>query len=97
MPFNLRSNVVYKSSCGSCNATYYGETCGHLNIRVGEHSSVLPFTGKKSKGKTTAAIKDRMLLCDHVVSLEYLKILAGSNWEFNLKIKESLLILRGKT
>ena len=37
-PFNLQSNVVvYKFSCGRYNATYYGETCRHLNIRVGEH------------------------------------------------------------
>ena len=96
MPFNLRSNVVYKFSCGRCNATYYGETCRHLNIRVGEHSGVSPLTGKKSKTKKTTAIKDHMLFCDHVVSLEDFKILASSNSEFHLKIKESLLISRDK-
>ena len=32
-----------------------------------------------------------MLFCDHVVSLEDFKILASSNSEFHLKIKESLL------
>ena len=96
VPFNLRRNVVYKFSCGRCNATYYGETCRHLNIRVGEHSGVSPLTGKKSKAKTTIAIKDHMLFCDHVVSLEDFKILASRNSEFHLKIKKSLLISRDK-
>ena len=85
VPFTLRSNVVYKFSCGRCNATYYGETCRHVNIRVGEHSGVSPLTGKKSKAKKTTAIKDHMLFCDHVVSLEDFKILASSNSEFHLK------------
>ena len=43
--FTLRSNLVYKF-CGRCNAIYYGGTCLHLNVRVGEHSGVLPLTGK---------------------------------------------------
>ena len=86
--FNLGSNVVYKFSCGRCNATYYGETCRHLNIRVGEHSGVSPLTGKKSKTKTTTAIEDHMLFCDHVVSLEDFKILASSNSEFPLRSKK---------
>ena len=30
VPFNLRSNVVYKFSCCRCNATYYAETCRKL-------------------------------------------------------------------
>ena len=47
--FNLRSNVVYKFSCGRCNAAYYGKTCWHLNIKVGEHSGVSPLTRTKLK------------------------------------------------
>ena len=94
--FNLPSNVVYKFSWGRCNATYYGETYRHLNIRVGEHSGVSLLTGKKSKAKTTTAIKDHMLFCDHVVSLEDVKILASINSEFHLKIKESILTSREK-
>ena len=35
-----------------------------------------------------------MFFRDHVVSLEDFKILASSNSEFHLKIKESLLISR---
>ena len=96
VPFNLRSNVVCKFSCGRYNVTYYGETCRHLNIRVGEHLDVSPLTRKKSKAKTSTAIKHHMLLCDHVVSLEDFKILASNNSEFHLKIKESLFISRDK-
>ena len=58
MPYCLRSNVVYKFSCGRCNATYYSETWRHLSIRVGEHLSVSPLTGKKSKSKKSTAVKD---------------------------------------
>ena len=92
MPFSLRSIAVYKFSCGGCNATYYGETCRHLNVRVGEHLGVSSLTEKKSKAETTTAVKDYMLFCDHVVSLDHFKILATSNTKFHLKIKESLLV-----
>ena len=37
-----------------------------------------------------------MLLCDQVVSLEDFKILASSNSEFHLNIKESLLTAQDK-
>ena len=97
VPFNLRSKVVYKFSCGRCNATYYSERCWHLNVRVGEHSGILSLTGKKWKAKTTTAVKDHMLFCDHIVSLDNFKISASSNSEFHLKIKESLLISRDKS
>ena len=79
MLYCLRYNVVYKFSCGRYNATYYGETCQCLSVRVGEHSGVSPLTGKKSKSK---------------VSIDDFKILATSDSDFQVKIKESILISR---
>ena len=94
MPYCFRSNVVYKFSCGRCNATCYGETCRHLTVRFGEHSGVSPLTGKKSKSKKSTAVKDHMLFCDHIVSIDDFKILATSDSDFHVKVKESLLISR---
>ena len=54
------------------------------------------FLQKNPKARKTTAVKDHMLFCDHIVSLDDFKILTSSNSEFHLKIKESLLILRDK-
>ena len=71
-----------------------GETCRHLSVRVGEHSGVSPLTGKKSKFKKSTAVKNHMLFCDHIVSIDDFKILATSDSDFHVKVKESLLISR---
>ena len=94
MLYCLCSNFVYKFSCGGCKAAYYGETYRHLSFRVGEHSDVSPLIGKKSKSKRSTAVKDGMLFCDHIVSIDDFKILATSDSDFHVKVKESLLILR---
>ena len=86
MLYCLRSNVVYaltSFSCGRCNATYYGKTCLHLIVRVGEHSGVSPLTGKKSKSKKSTAVKDHMLFCDYIVSIDDFKILATGDLNKN--------------
>ena len=94
MPYCLCSNVVYKFSCGRYNATYYGEKCRHLSLRVGEHSDVLPLTGKMSKSKKSTAVKDHRLFCDYIVSIDDSKFLATSDSDFHVKVKERLLISR---
>ena len=93
MPYCLGSNVIYKFSCDRCNATYYGETCRHLSVRVGEDSGVSPLTGNKSKSKKSTAVKYQMLLCDHIVSIDEFKILVTRDLDFHVKVKESILIL----
>ena len=65
-------------------------------MRVGEHSGISPLTGKKSKARKTTTVKDHMLFCNHIVSLDDFKILTSSNSEFHLKIKESLSISHDK-
>ena len=76
--------------------TYYGETWRHLSVGVGEHSDVSPLTGKKLKSKKPTAVKDDMLSWDHIVSIDGLKILATSDSDFHIKVKESLSISRDK-
>ena len=90
----LHSNIVYKFTCGRCNASYYAETCHHFKVRVGEHSGISPLTNKWSKSKKSTAVKDHMLICDQPVSFDDFKVLASSNFEFHLKTKESLSIMR---
>ena len=57
IPLCLRSNVVYKFTCGRCSATYSGETCRHFKVRVGEHSGISPLTNKRSKSKNQQLLK----------------------------------------
>ena len=63
-------------------------------IRVREHSGISPLANKRSKSKKSTAVKGHMLICDQPVSFDDFKVLASSNSEFHLKIKESLLISR---
>ena len=37
VPETLRSNLIYKFSCGSCTASYIGKTYRHFKVRVSEH------------------------------------------------------------
>ena len=37
IPDGLRTRVVYRFACGSCNACYVGETVRHFSTRVKEH------------------------------------------------------------
>ena len=69
-------------------------TCRHFKVTVGEHSGISPLTNKRSKSKKSTAVKDHMLICYQPVSFNDFEVLASSNSEFHLKIKESLLISR---
>ena len=91
MPYCLRSNAIYKFSWGRCNATYYGETWLNLSVRVGKYSGLSPLTGKKWKSKKSTTIRYNLFFWDYIVSIDDFKILATSDSDFHVKVKESLL------
>ena len=59
-----------------------------------EHSGVSRLAGKTSKSKKSTAVKDHMPFCDHIVSIDDFKLLAASDSDFHVNVKESLLISR---
>ena len=69
---------------------------GHLKVRVSEHQSVSPQTGKIVKGTLSTSIRDRMFECDHIVTWDDFKVLGRESNHWLLEIKESLFIKRDK-
>ena len=94
VPREMRSHLVYKFSCSSCNAAYYGKTERHLNVRSGEHIGKSPLTGKKVACKPSA-VSDHIIFHDnHISEFSDFNILCHDNNSFKLALKESILIYR---
>ena len=94
IPKELRSHLVLKFSCCSCNATYYGKTEHHLNLRSGEHIGLSPLTGNRVVCKPSA-ISDHLLLHEHNNSnFDDFSILCCESNAFKLSLTESILIKR---
>ena len=70
IPSFLRSGIVYKFQCGSCNATYYSKTKRHLKVRMCEHLGISTFTWKRVKGNDDSAIKEHLLFCNQTPDFE---------------------------
>ena len=56
VPETLRSNLIYKFSCGSCTISYISTTYRHFKLRVSKHQGVSPRTGKPVKGTLAASV-----------------------------------------
>ena len=96
-PIELRSNVVYKYTCASCQASYIGQTTRHLHRRHAEHRGLSHITHRPVKNQGHSAIRDHLLQCPGSnCSLQDFVILANGSSTIELLIKERLLIDRYK-
>ena len=68
----------------------------HLDMRSGEHISVLSLTGKKVKPSNNSVICDHLLHYNILPSFDNFSVLAHGNKNCLLEIEESLLIMRDK-
>ena len=47
IPFNVRSHLLYRFSCSSCNSAYVGKSKRHYLVRISEHLGISLRTGSK--------------------------------------------------
>ena len=98
IPFSLRSSVVYKFTCATCNSCYYGQTKRHLHTRISEHKGISPLTGKKLSN-VNSSVFDHCSTCNQDVndiSEDNFKILCTAKFASELEIKEALFINHDK-
>ena len=96
VPETLRSNLIYKFSCGSCTASYIDKTYRHFKVRVSELQGVSPRMGKPVKGTLSTSVRDHMLVCDRKVVHEDFKFLGNESSRYLLELKESFFIKRDR-
>ena len=73
IPNDLRSNIVYKFTCGMCDSTYIGETTRHFRTRVSEHMGISPRTGNPSSIVTN--VREHCETADHPINPSNFSIL----------------------
>ena len=49
MAKEISTQLVYKSTCSCCNATYYGNSERHFFVRASEHLGMTALTGNRVK------------------------------------------------
>ena len=92
IPHLHRSSLVYKYTCGSCNAAYIGKTSRHLQTRVDEHHGISSHTGLPSYSPTFSSIRDHCHQTGHDFKTEHFKIISTATTNMDLLTKESILI-----
>ena len=94
IPRYLISGVVYKFKCGTCNDTYIGKTKRHQKTRFCEHFGISALTGKRVKTVKPSAISDHRETCNFENDMDCFTVIGGDSNNWNLLLKESLLIKR---
>ena len=85
LPNELKSFVVYKFQCASCEASYVGETYRHISTRIHEHLR----TDKKSHVYKHIHSSP---VCKETASADCFSILDTASTIYQLKVKEGLHI-----
>ena len=93
IPKCLRSGIVYKFSCSSCEESYIGSTYVRLYSRVCEHKGVSDRNQTMLLSPKNLSIRDHSHECDTPFSIEDFTILDSEPKHSSLRLLESLYII----
>ena len=91
MPSDLRSSVIYKFTCPSCQAGYFGSTFRAFKNRTDEHIGQSSRTGRWLQSPPHSAVREHAELCDFILKKEHFEIIDTCH-NNNLRLLESLYI-----
>ena len=95
-PKNLCSSIVYKYRCPqvNCGSEYIGSTTRTLYTRAMEHRGISDRTGRPRANPVHSSPRDHSATCSGDVSLSDFTIIGSQRSPTNLRILESLMILK---
>ena len=96
LPTQLCSNVVYLYQCPDCMSRYVGSTLRSLKIRISEHRGVSYRSNMKITNPSYSRIRDHAIECKHPISEQGFTIKYKAKNTFDLRIAESLTIIKEK-
>ena len=96
VPEPLRCCQIYNFTCGSCSASYIGNTFRHMKVGISEHQGVSPRTGKHLKEILSTSVRGHMHDCNHMVAWDDFKVLGRESNHWLMEIKDSLFIKRDR-
>ena len=100
LPKSLQSSLVYRFRCpqGNCGSAYVGSTVRTLVTRVMEHRGVSIFTGLPLNpcSLKQSSVRSHSDSCGNLVSLDDFEVLGHQKHDVDLRILESLYILKTK-
>ena len=96
LPTQMRRSLVYNFRCSRCESQYVGSTTRTLGARVAEHLGRSYRTNRFITTPSHSSIREHSFECDARVSIDDFKILDSNSNPNDLRILESLYILKLK-
>jgi hypothetical protein len=96
LPSDVRSNIIYKFSCVACNGSYIGSTSRQARVRFSEHLGISHRTTRQLQRPPHSNPRAHCENLNHPFKLGHFSIIDSANNSADLKILESLHILKNR-
>ena len=92
LPEHLRSKIIYKFECGTCQVSYIGSSKRSFHERRSEHLGISFLTGAKLTNPKHSAVRKHSDDAEHPINADDFKIIGSVREEYDLRTLESLFI-----